>query len=208
MSPTWCCRCPMARSRPAPWRSVGTTRVWSATGPRSNGEPSGGQGSSREHAVTAPRSLGLRLVLAVSFARIRWQNLVNFGVLPLEYADDPQVIAQGDVLAIGNLAAALRHGSHIQIHNTTQKPEIPPAVTDAETCAAYITTAKGKSHSAAYGQNSCLTPLPWWLDFPGLGLCRLVLPGAEPRSGVDDGRRNVGYAGCMRSRSRPTAAGC
>ena len=41
-----------------------------------------GQGSSREHAVIAPRYLGLRLVIAKSFARIHWQNLVNFGVLP------------------------------------------------------------------------------------------------------------------------------
>lgn len=43
-----------------------------------------GQGSSREHAALAPRFLGLRLVLARSFARIHWQNLVNFGVVPLK----------------------------------------------------------------------------------------------------------------------------
>ena len=46
-----------------------------------------GQGSSREHAVIAPRYLGLRVVVAQSFARIHWQNLANFGVLPLEFAD-------------------------------------------------------------------------------------------------------------------------
>ena len=40
-----------------------------------------GQGSSREHAAIAPRSLGLRLVIAKSYARIHWQNLANFGVL-------------------------------------------------------------------------------------------------------------------------------
>ncbi len=42
-----------------------------------------GQGSSREHAALAPRYLGLRIVIAKSFARIHWQNLINFGVFPL-----------------------------------------------------------------------------------------------------------------------------
>src|SRR5262249_12630236 len=46
-----------------------------------------GQGSSREHAALAPRFLGLRAVLARSFARIHWHNLVNFGILPLTFAD-------------------------------------------------------------------------------------------------------------------------
>ncbi|MGI8707726.1 MAG: aconitate hydratase, partial [Actinomycetota bacterium] len=40
-----------------------------------------GQGSSREHAAIAPRYLGLRVVIAKNFARIHWQNLVNFGIL-------------------------------------------------------------------------------------------------------------------------------
>ena len=42
-----------------------------------------GQGSSREHAALAPRYLGLQLVIAKSFARIHWQNLINFGILPV-----------------------------------------------------------------------------------------------------------------------------
>ncbi|REJ94957.1 MAG: aconitate hydratase [Planctomycetota bacterium] len=46
-----------------------------------------GQGSSREHAALAPRYLGLRVVIARSFARIHWQNLVNFGVLPLTFVE-------------------------------------------------------------------------------------------------------------------------
>lgn len=53
-----------------------------------------GQGSSREHAALAPRYLGLQLVIAKSFARIHWENLVNFGVLPLtflEAKDDEQI---------------------------------------------------------------------------------------------------------------------
>ena len=42
-----------------------------------------GQGSSREHAALAPRHLGIRVVLARSFARIHRSNLINFGILPL-----------------------------------------------------------------------------------------------------------------------------
>jgi aconitate hydratase len=59
-----------------------------------------GQGSSREHAAITNRFLGLRAVLARSFARIHRQNLVNFGVLPLEFADpaDYDRIEQGDIL--------------------------------------------------------------------------------------------------------------
>src|SRR5690606_9130028 len=58
-----------------------------------------GQGSSREHAALAPRYLGLRLVIARGFARIHWQNLVNFGIVPLEFTrdEDYAAIEQGDV---------------------------------------------------------------------------------------------------------------
>lgn len=71
-----------------------------------------GQGSSREHAAITPRHLGLRAVVANSFARIHWQNLVNFGVLPLEFEDpgDIEHIAAGDVLRLGGLHAALGGG--------------------------------------------------------------------------------------------------
>jgi len=44
-----------------------------------------GQGSSREHAALAPRHLGLRCVIAKSFARIHRQNLTNFGIVPLTF---------------------------------------------------------------------------------------------------------------------------
>ena len=56
-----------------------------------------GQGSSREHAALAPRYLGVRAKIAKSFARIHKANLVNFGVLPLTFADpdDYERIEQG-----------------------------------------------------------------------------------------------------------------
>jgi aconitate hydratase len=66
-----------------------------------------GQGSSREHAAITTRYLGLRAVLARSFARIHRQNLVNFGVLPLEFADpaDYDRIEQGDILVFDTTTA-------------------------------------------------------------------------------------------------------
>ncbi|MEV6930211.1 aconitate hydratase [Dactylosporangium sp. NPDC051485] len=79
-----------------------------------------GQGSSREHAVLAPRSLGLRLVLARSYARIHWQNLVNFGVLPLEYGDDSDIPATGDRLELPGVADALRNDHDIEVRNATR----------------------------------------------------------------------------------------
>ncbi len=64
-----------------------------------------GQGSSREHAALAPRYLGLRIVITLSFARIHWQNLANFGVLALTFAhaEDYQALQQGDTLRFTDL---------------------------------------------------------------------------------------------------------
>lgn len=59
-----------------------------------------GQGSSREHAALAPKYLGVKAVIAKSFARIHMANLVNFGILPLTFASkqDYNKIEQGDIL--------------------------------------------------------------------------------------------------------------
>jgi len=69
-----------------------------------------GQGSSRENAAIAPRYLGLEVVIAKSFARIHWQNLVNFGVLPLTFADpsDYDRLQPGDTIRIAGIAEALK----------------------------------------------------------------------------------------------------
>ena len=71
-----------------------------------------GQGSSREHAALAPRYLGLRVILAKSFARIHWQNLINFGILPLTFinANDYDEIEQGDEVVITHCHQALDKG--------------------------------------------------------------------------------------------------
>lgn len=74
-----------------------------------------GQGSSREHAALAPRYLGLRAVIAKSFARIHWQNLVNFGILPLTFANegDYDEVKLGDLIIIKNIPDSLARGSEI-----------------------------------------------------------------------------------------------
>lgn len=81
-----------------------------------------GQGSSREHAAITPRFLGLRAVLAVSFARIHWQNLANFGVLALEFANaaDHDRIQRDDVLVLAGIREALVAGTEITVHNKTR----------------------------------------------------------------------------------------
>ncbi|MED5815174.1 aconitate hydratase [Mycolicibacterium sp. 050232] len=86
-----------------------------------------GQGSSREHAAIAPRYLGLQVVIAKSFARIHWQNLANFGVLAVEFADpaDYDGVAQDDVLTLTGLRQALIGGDPIIVTNTTQNTTFP-----------------------------------------------------------------------------------
>jgi aconitate hydratase len=74
-----------------------------------------GQGSSREHAALAPRYLGLQLVVAKSFARIHWENLINFGVLPLTFSnpDDYQQVNLGDTIVIQDVMAAVKNGTEL-----------------------------------------------------------------------------------------------
>jgi aconitate hydratase len=79
-----------------------------------------GQGSSREHAALAPRYLGLRVVLAEAFARIHWQNLANFGVLPLTFEDptDRERITQGTTLRLTGLRDALPASNTVEVLDT------------------------------------------------------------------------------------------
>ncbi|WP_296931631.1 aconitate hydratase [uncultured Marinobacter sp.] len=79
-----------------------------------------GQGSSREHAALTPRYLGVRVVLAKSYARIHWENLCNFGILPLNFTgeNDYEDIEQGDELALEGLHEALDSGKEITARNS------------------------------------------------------------------------------------------
>jgi aconitate hydratase len=78
-----------------------------------------GQGSSREAAATGPMYLGVRAVIAKSFARIHRTNLINWGVVPLVF-DDPAVwgeIERDDRLRMPGLRAALTAGQRVTITN-------------------------------------------------------------------------------------------
>jgi aconitate hydratase len=71
-----------------------------------------GQGSSREHAAIAPRFLGIRAKLAKSFARIHKANLINFGILPLTFADpeDYKLISTNDRIRFDKIRSAVEQG--------------------------------------------------------------------------------------------------
>jgi len=79
-----------------------------------------GQGSSREHAALAPMYLGVKGVIAKSFARIHHSNLINFGLLPLVFADknDYGKISRGDVLEIDNCLASVEKGEFTIVNKT------------------------------------------------------------------------------------------
>ena len=81
-----------------------------------------GQGSSREHAALAPMYLGIKAVIAKSFARIHQANLINFGIVAFTFANeaDYDTIDEGDVLKISNLHQ-LAPGKAMMVENVTKK---------------------------------------------------------------------------------------
>jgi len=85
-----------------------------------------GQGSSREHAAIAPRYLGLKIVIAKSYSRIHWSNLINFGILPLQFNSkkDWKHIDQGDILEIKGLRDQVENLGRVKIYNKTKTMEI------------------------------------------------------------------------------------
>ena len=80
-----------------------------------------GQGSSREHAALVPLYLGVRCVIAKSFARIHAANLVNAGILPLTFAnaDDYDKLGQDDKLKLVNVFKGLQSGQFTLLDETT-----------------------------------------------------------------------------------------
>jgi aconitate hydratase len=79
-----------------------------------------GQGSSREHAALVPMYLGIRGIIAKSFARIHKANLINFGILPLVFADpgDYDRVFQGDMLEFRGIHSFLEKGGSLTVLNT------------------------------------------------------------------------------------------
>jgi aconitate hydratase len=84
-----------------------------------------GQGSSREHAALAPMYLGVKGVIAKSFARIHRANLINFGIIPFEFqnASDFELLSQGAPVTIENVVGNLKQGSKT-MEATTGKSKI------------------------------------------------------------------------------------
>ena len=84
-----------------------------------------GQGSSREHAALAPLQLGVKGVIAKSFARIHMANLINNGILPLTFADEADYDKLGmlDELTIENAREQVKaavNGAQVEVRNLTK----------------------------------------------------------------------------------------
>jgi len=82
-----------------------------------------GQGSSREHAALVPRWMGVKAVIAKSFARIHEANLVNFGILPLVFVhpDEYGRVQQGDTIEIPHARQSVKNGLNVvEATNLTQ----------------------------------------------------------------------------------------
>lgn len=92
-----------------------------------------GQGSSREHAALAPMYLGIKAVIAKSFARIHLANLVNFGIVPFTFVNeaDYDSIDESDVLKITDLHE-LQPGRNMTVVNTTKNTTFEVAHTLSE----------------------------------------------------------------------------
>ena len=85
-----------------------------------------GQGSSREHAALVPMYLGIKAVLAKSFARIHQANLINCGILPLVFTDSADYgrFQRGDLLRVVNVRERLSEGESLTVINVTQGYEV------------------------------------------------------------------------------------
>jgi aconitate hydratase len=115
-----------------------------------------GQGSSREHAAIAPRFLGLQAVVAKGFARIHAQNLVNFGVLPLLFADpsDYDRVSEGDELTIPDVVARIRDGAEVTVVNRSTgdeyrcRPDLSPRQVELVTAGSLISFLRDRVNPA------------------------------------------------------------
>ena len=85
-----------------------------------------GQGSSREHAALVPLYLGIRAVIAVSFARMHKANLINSGIIPLVFTnpDDYNGIDEGDTLELSGIDDAIAGADKVTVKNITKNTKI------------------------------------------------------------------------------------
>jgi aconitate hydratase len=84
-----------------------------------------GQGSSREHAALAPMFVGIRAIIAKSYARIHRSNLINCGILPLTFKDEKEFerVDQGDQLRVERVRSRLQVNGSLTVQNVTQGRE-------------------------------------------------------------------------------------
>ncbi len=95
-----------------------------------------GQGSSREHAALVPLYLGIKAVVAKSYARIHCANLANAGILALRFKDEADYdrIDQMDTLTLPDIRSAIRNKAPILLRDETKgiEMEVIPMMTDRE----------------------------------------------------------------------------
>lgn len=84
-----------------------------------------GQGSSREHAALVPLYLGIKAVITKSFARIHCANLINAGIIPLNFANeaDYDKIDMGDTLCLSDVRARIENNEPLTLKNITKNEE-------------------------------------------------------------------------------------
>ena len=99
-----------------------------------------GQGSSREHAALVPLYLGIKGVIAKSFARIHRDNLINSGILPLTFIDESDYdgFTLGDELIIENAVEQVKAAGEIILKNLTKNKEIRCSLTLTDRQRAFI----------------------------------------------------------------------
>ncbi|MGY8916582.1 MAG: aconitate hydratase, partial [Flavobacteriales bacterium] len=98
------------------------------------------QGSSREHAALSPRYLGQKFAIAKSYARIGWQNLINFGIIPFEFKNtsDWDKLEQDDILRIEGLRMAIQNRDSITAIVVGKNIKIPLEYNISERQVAHI----------------------------------------------------------------------
>jgi aconitate hydratase len=98
------------------------------------------QGSSREHAALSPRYLGQKFAIAKSYARIGWQNLINFGIIPFEFKNtsDWDKLEQDDILQIKGLRIAIQNRDSITAIVVGKNIKIPLEYNISERQVAHI----------------------------------------------------------------------
>lgn len=93
-----------------------------------------GQGSSREHAALVPLYLGIKAVIAKSFARIHMANLINNGIMPLTFnnPEDYDIIEKDDVLSFEGLRDKIMSGGELTFKDVTKNKEISVSIALSE----------------------------------------------------------------------------